>query len=144
MLFQRHTLKVARGQLKTPAQTRISITGREGRVLHWPEAKKPSMARWSSGCIWFAGARKINAGEGAYSDFIRAYTSEQYRLRTGETLSPTLLQESSDRIAEAVINDIITNGELPTINVLGQKDASQTAADVFNGDQGIWSGTSNW
>lgn len=36
---------------------------------------------------WFRAAMQVNRSEGVYATFIREYTSEQTRLRTGETVS---------------------------------------------------------
>tara|TARA_R110000803_G_scaffold210683_1_gene283157 strand:+ start:1448 stop:3679 length:2232 start_codon:yes stop_codon:yes gene_type:complete len=90
--------------------------------------------------VWFWGAKEINAGEGPFSDFIRSYTSAQYHIRFGATLSPVDLQDVSNAIAEAVISDVINRNDLPPINDLADLDASQTAAQFFQGEEAVWSG----
>jgi hypothetical protein len=65
---------------------------------------------------WLQAASLINRGVGPFSDFIRAYTAEQYHLRNGGYPNASKVQQSSNVIALAVIQDIIdSGGELPTL-----------------------------
>lgn len=90
--------------------------------------------------IWLDGASQINRGEGVFSKFIRDYTSKQYEIRYGLPLSPDEVQNASNRIAKAVIEDVITLRNLPNIDDLALRDAGQSAKGIFNGDAAVWSG----
>lgn len=89
---------------------------------------------------WFVGAEKVNRDSGAFSTFIRQYTNAQSELRTGTSLTKAQLDNASNAIAAAVLNDIIINKTLPNLALLGERDANQTATDLFNGEVAVWSG----
>lgn len=55
--------------------------------------------------LWLQGARHINKGEGEYSDFIREYTATQYEIRFGQPLPADAMQNASNEIAKAVVQD---------------------------------------
>lgn len=94
------------------------------------------------------GAKEINADNGPFSDFIRNYTKQQYELRFGETPSHEQVQQASDAIATAVIDDILNlnpdhpnpTHTFPTLEALGKYDAEKAAAVLFKGDTAGWSG----
>lgn len=90
--------------------------------------------------VWFWGAKSINAGEGVFSEFIRDYTAAQYFIRFGEQLDPNEIQAASDAIGQAVISDVLRLNDLPSIELLADRDASATAQSSFNGDEAVWSG----
>ena len=71
---------------------------------------------------WFRGAEQANAGQGAYSEMIRAYSRRQMELRgIGDLYTPALMQEASNRVAERALADIL--GEIPGTDRL-QTDGS--------------------
>ncbi|WP_269586164.1 putative Ig domain-containing protein [Roseibium sp. Sym1] len=98
---------------------------------------------------WFAVARDVNAGIGAYSDFIRNYTAAQIEIRVGYSPSDisNILQKASDDIGRAVFSDILANeNRLPTLDQIGENDATETidtivesVSDLVN-PTAIWSG----
>ncbi|WHO82591.1 calcium-binding protein [Rhizobium leguminosarum] len=90
---------------------------------------------------WVNGAQQVNAGVGDFSYFIRQYSTAQYVLRFGEA-SQTSLQVVSDAVARRVADDILATGELPSLAVIGSRDAGETIALYFNNDKGGWSGNS--
>ncbi|TBY26963.1 hypothetical protein E0H93_28165 [Rhizobium leguminosarum bv. viciae] len=90
---------------------------------------------------WVNGAQQVNAGVGDFSHFIRQYSTAQYVLRFGEA-SQTSLQVVSDAVARRVADDILSTGELPSLAVIGSRDAGETIALYFNNDKGGWSGNS--
>ena len=102
---------------------------------------------------WVKGARQVNADDGSYfSDFIRDYTSTQYELRYGQTLSDLDIQNASNKIIDAFAKDIISSeGILPSLLQTGQFDAGSIAANIFNNslfnstlpnhDYSPWAGT---
>ncbi|WP_316014681.1 hypothetical protein [Roseobacter sp. HKCCA0434] len=91
---------------------------------------------------WFSAARLTNRGEGPASDLIRTYTSSQVEIRTGQALSPALLDEASDAIASTVVADILATGALPSLEQIGEHDATKAleALAAFSDDPAIWSG----
>lgn len=97
---------------------------------------------------WFIGARDVNRGTGAFSDFIRGYTESQIAIRLGTSVgsSNELLDRASDAIGAAVINDIVSSGDtLPSLNRIGSIDAGRTLAQIaadtgLPADTAIWSG----
>ena len=101
---------------------------------------------------WFAAAAQVNQGVGGSSDFIRRFTAEQIKIRTGNNPDlTTILQESSDTIAREIFNQFerrmsIIDGrtyyELQDLQTIGDTDAAeglQILASVVD-DPGIWSG----
>ena len=87
---------------------------------------------------WLRGAAQVNSGQGAYANFIRAYTTAQMAER-GLTSSISL-QEDSDRIALKVMGDIVQSGSIPALDTMAQEGAGIAAAYVRNGDLSPWSG----
>lgn len=81
----------------------------------WEPAEGIDHGAW----IFFRGVSEVNwdpalnpdtTADTTYSEFIRSYTSAQYGVRFGSALSEEMLQETSNRIAEAIINDVIDLG----------------------------------
>ncbi|MCF6323458.1 MAG: hypothetical protein L3J89_03895 [Gammaproteobacteria bacterium] len=61
---------------------------------------------------WFRGAEQANAGTGAFSAMIRAYSERQMELRgIGDLYSADLMQDASNRVAILALEDIL--GETP-------------------------------
>ncbi|MEL6323479.1 MAG: VWD domain-containing protein, partial [Pseudomonadota bacterium] len=96
---------------------------------------------------WFIGARDVNRGVGPFSDFIRAYTQAQIEIRLGGSIENAdgLLDNASDAIGRAVLDDILNSGALPSLNDIGTFDAGATIANIANNtglpaDTAIWSG----
>ena len=91
--------------------------------------------------IWFEGAADVNRGRGAFSDFIREYTSAQFQTRFGgDALSQSELQGASNSIAIAVLADVLSSRSVPSAFDLGLNDASVVAATFFKADEAGWSG----
>lgn len=101
---------------------------------------KPAPGVDRNSWVWLAGATDVNAGTGAANDFIRTYTKKQMEIRSGETVSDAKLQEISDEIAKAVLNDAIVSGALPSIIKIATDDASKTVAGIPGADAAVWSG----
>lgn len=92
--------------------------------------------------LWLNGARDVNSGVGYFSDYIRMYTEKQYLLRTGEVLDSSAIQDTSNVIALAVANQIISdNGLIPDILTIGEDDAGSIAAGIFLDNYSGWAGT---
>ncbi len=91
---------------------------------------------------WLRGAADVNEGVGPFSTLIRTFTSTQHEIRHGSSLSGETLSQISNKIAEKVIQDIITspNWELPNLEIIGNRDASVVVSEEFNDDYGAWSG----
>lgn len=90
---------------------------------------------------WLKGAENVNRGVGPFSAFIRAYTAEQLLIREGRSVSQAMLNNASDDIARAVIQDIVDNGGLvPSLNQIGQRDASGTLGALGTSQPAVWSG----
>ena len=89
--------------------------------------------------VWLQGAKEINRGQGAYSEFIREYTALQYETRTGQAYPNGVDQIASNKIADAVITDIIESKTLPNIDQIAIEDANNAVIDL-TGDKAVWSG----
>jgi len=76
---------------------------------------------------WFRGAEQANDGQGVFSFLIRTYTQRQAELRLGREFTPQELQDASNKVADAVLNDIVSNPslEIPTIDAIAENDAKQ-------------------
>jgi hypothetical protein len=108
--------------------------------------------------LWISGARNVNSDSGAFADYIREYTAEQYLLRTGQsvpggtTTNPSaLIQVTSNIISKRFIADLFgelagpeatppdqiigsfTSLTLPDLNRVGAIDAGAAASTIFNG-----------
>lgn len=108
--------------------------------------------------LWISGARNVNSDNGAFANYIRDYTAEQYLLRTGQsvpggtTTSPSaLIQVTSNIISKRFIADLFgllpgpeatppdqitgsfTSLTLPDLNRVGAIDAGAAASTIFNG-----------
>ncbi|MFZ4703981.1 MAG: hypothetical protein ACOYMG_28385, partial [Candidatus Methylumidiphilus sp.] len=65
---------------------------------------------------------------------IREYTELQYQLRSGVTMSPSILQIASNEIAANFLTEIVNGGGvLPNLDTVGRVDAASAAANLFNG-----------
>ncbi|WP_281383142.1 calcium-binding protein, partial [Aureimonas pseudogalii] len=93
---------------------------------------------------WLNGASKVNKGDGSYGDFIRAWTAEQYKIRTGDYMSPSngALQNASNAIALNVTNQALS-GIFPDLQTIGANDAGGVIGAIFadKSDFAPWSGT---
>jgi hypothetical protein len=143
----------------TPQQKTLLLGLNPGATTGWTTAKARQayawLAQWTSTSasltdpklgvdrsiwLWLQGARTVNLGTGYSSTFIRTYTAEQYRLRTGKILDPVLLQKSSDAIAQLVTRRIVnSNGVLPTLLNIAADD-SQGVSQTLNIPLAAWSG----
>jgi len=87
---------------------------------------------------WISGARDVNAGSGVFSEYIRNYTAEQYRLRVGDISAKDLdgkLNAASNEIAINLIQGMLDhNGVLPSIEGIGIIDGGAAASELFTGD----------
>jgi len=92
--------------------------------------------------LWLRGAAHVNENEGhPYSEYIRSYTANQFKLRFGEGSNPdALISNASNVIATNVISTVLSTGELPTIEEIALFDALPAANGVFDGDLGGWAG----
>ncbi|GGI54681.1 calcium-binding protein [Oxalicibacterium solurbis] len=93
--------------------------------------------------LWLRGATEANAGRGAFSELIRAYTSNQAELRYGSTVSATQMQEASNAVAQNLIDDLLgrnqepngtgwPRGQVPDITRIAEADATQVGLVLFN------------
>ncbi|NKF23344.1 calcium-binding protein [Solimonas marina] len=88
--------------------------------------------------LWLQGATEANAGRGAFSELIRAYTESQYELRYGEPIPDGLMQEASNAVCQAVLNDLFginnpdTRRIIPGINDIAVNDATAVGLVLFN------------
>jgi hypothetical protein len=90
--------------------------------------------------LWVRGARLVNAGQGPFANFIREYTSIQYKLRTSQDLSAADLNRASNGIAQAFVSDVLARG-VPDIAGTGFNDAGPTASTLFGDNFSPWAGT---
>lgn len=111
------------------------LTSPDGVIIAVPAVDVPSNV-WQ----WFQGAEQVNRGTGPFSDYIREYTAEQYRIRTGTEPASGFLQHASDEIAKLVIDDILSDGVLPSLAQIGSADAAKSTESFPNGDPAAWSG----
>ena len=93
-----------------------------------------------SALLWLDGATDVNMGLGVFSGFIREYTSQQHEIRYGSPLSNAQLQAASDRVADNVMDDVISSGTFPDIGRIAVHDASGAVQADFGGDFSAWSG----
>ena len=92
---------------------------------------------------WFAGAEQSNAGEGIFSAFLRAYSTREYVLHYASNAG-ALMQVASNRVAENAITDIFdTNGALPGIDRIAERDATGVGAILFDRDRNDTAFTNN-
>jgi hypothetical protein len=73
---------------------------------------------------WFRGATQFNRGQGVFSTFIREYTAEQVRVRTGSSVSVEDMNRASDEIGKRVIASITTVNGLIDLTTIGDDDAA--------------------
>lgn len=93
--------------------------------------------------IWMRGAAQINAGQGAFSTFIRGYTQAQYEARYGTTAPGVvegLIQTASNNIASNVLGHILSDGHVQALSEIALQDALPAAQLLFGGDAGGWAG----
>lgn len=87
---------------------------------------------------WIAGARDVNAGSGVFSEYIRNYTAEQYRLRVGDISAKDLdaaLNTASNEIGINLIQGMLNRGGLlPSIEGIGIIDGGAAASRLFTGE----------
>jgi Ca2+-binding RTX toxin-like protein len=87
---------------------------------------------------WLHGATQANAGQGAYSAMIRAYSAQQMVLR-GVEYSDELMQLASNKVAERALEDILRTDRIqpdgtwlfPTIHELAERDATGVGEVLF-------------
>ncbi|MES2634685.1 MAG: putative Ig domain-containing protein [Pseudomonadota bacterium] len=94
-----------------------------------------------SSLLWLRGAAEANSGRGAFSELIRSYTTTQYQLRYGESLSAGKMQEASNAVAQNLIDDLLgrnapvwPKGQVPDIDRIGLADATAVGQVLFNRD----------
>lgn len=94
--------------------------------------------------LWFAGAARVNADIGIFSDFIRDYTVAQGAIRKQVLFSDLDLSLASDNVARAVFGfvPIGQDGILPTIDEIAVDDATEVGNTLFPELTGnpAWSG----
>lgn len=95
---------------------------------------------------WFRGAEQANAGQGAYSAVIRAYSQRQMELRgIGHLYTPALMQVASNQVAINALKDILDLDEdafnrlqsdgtwlFPTIDDIAANDAIGVGKVLFD------------
>ncbi|WP_339083096.1 calcium-binding protein [Pseudomonas sp. TMP9] len=87
---------------------------------------------------WLHGAAQANAGQGAYSAMIRAYSAQQMVLR-GVEYSDELMQLASNKVAERALEDILSTDRIqpdgtwlfPTIDEIAERDATGVGEVLF-------------
>lgn len=78
-----------------------------------------------------------------YSNFIRNYSIAQYEIRFGTPATESQVQQTSDQIADEIINDILDNyGLIPNIDNIAERDAAGAAVTLFGSGVNIagWAG----
>ena len=109
--------------------------------------------------IWFDGAAKVNAGDGAFSILIREYTQNQGWLHWDRRFSEfdsvssvSELQEASNEVARNTFENLqLQNWVLPDIEAIALDDATAVGEILFDfasgdtinsdGQNAAWSGT---
>lgn len=118
------------------------------------------VASTGSSLLWLRGATEANAGRGAMSELIRAYTDTQYQLRYGTGIPAGKMQEASNAVAENLIKDLLglsddgwPRGQVPDIARIAFGDAKAVGRVLFGPESGkdpgdtaflqnsAWSGT---
>lgn len=106
-------------------------------------------ATYGSSVLWLDGATEANAGRGAFSDLIRAYTNEQYELRYGNELGDSLMQLASDNVARALFANLFgkavdsIRGKVPVIGEIARDDARAVGDTLFGRDASDTASTVN-
>ena len=89
--------------------------------------------------LWFEGAAEVNAGRGAFSEVIRAYSRRQMELR-GISYSDSLMQDASNAVAKNALEDILFGIDrlqadgtwlFPTIDDIAVNDATGVGQTLF-------------
>ncbi|WP_313248355.1 calcium-binding protein [Stenotrophomonas acidaminiphila] len=88
--------------------------------------------------LWFEGAALANAGRGAFSELIRAYSRRQMELR-GIGYTNELMQAASNQVAFNALNDILNDSRnqgnglwlFPTIADIANRDATGVGQVLF-------------
>jgi hypothetical protein len=89
---------------------------------------------------WFRGAALINRGEGVFSAFIREYTAEQSRIRTGDGVSVADMNKASDEIGRLVVRDINEAKGLIELSTIGNNDSAGMLKVINQVTPAGWSG----
>jgi hypothetical protein len=112
-------------------------------LYNWLSAAQASGTEVDLGVLdWLAGAKDVNSGVGFNAQLIDDYSSYIYQIRSGTSLSASVLQQASNNIAISLASDVIRrNGSIPGIIGLGVDDAGATASGVFAGVYSPWAGT---
>jgi hypothetical protein len=84
--------------------------------------------------IWINGAIHVNANDSFFGTYIRNYTKEQYKLRSGLVLTDQQTQRVSNDIAKSFVADVLDHhGTIPTLQAIAKYDAGAAASDIFEG-----------
>jgi len=93
--------------------------------------------------LWLRGATEANAGRGAMSTLIRAYTETQCQLRYGTTPTPQQMQQASNAVAQNLLNDLLgrnapqwPKGQVPDITRIAFADATAVGRELFGSKLG--------
>lgn len=83
--------------------------------------------------IWLLGASQATAGEGIFSELIRASTVRQWELHFGpdEPMPEGLIQEASNKVADSVLRNILDDKILPSIDSIAENDAEEVGLTIF-------------
>lgn len=91
--------------------------------------------------LWLRGAAEANAGRGAMSALIRAYTETQHLLRYGDEPTRPQVQAASDEVAKRLLEQLLGQdrdgwpiGKVPDIDNIADKDATAVGFVLFNRD----------
>lgn len=148
-------------ELQTLREMRDSATpGSYWQIYAWLAdlLETKGVSSTDSTVLWLRGATEANAGRGAMSALIRAYTDTQHRLRYGTTAGE--MQEASDEVAKNLLKDLLGEsddgwpvGQVPDISRIADADASAVGEALFGPASGhdpqdtaflnnsAWSGT---
>ena len=154
------SIMLTEAEMSTIAQLRAQADA--GQIAYWnvyAHLATTLIGKGISGqdstVLWLRGATEANAGRGAMSELIRAYTSTQAQLRYGVNVGAIDMQRASDAVAKNLLRDLFgeragTNrGEVPSITQIAVQDANAVGEILFKRDESdtaftrnsAWSGT---
>lgn len=90
--------------------------------------------------IWLEGVIDVNKEVGDQSEFIRTYNGKQAELRFGNPLTDLQLDKASDDIALKVIDRVLLNNLLPTVEQAAGDDVATVSTSLLHSDSSAWAG----
>ncbi len=133
-------------ELATLTAMRVQAIG--GQIGYWEIYNWLANTMQSKGAqssdqtvLWLRGATEANAGRGAMSALIRAYTESQYQLRYGTVLDAAQMQVASNAVASNLLKDLLGEnpqwpaGQVPDITRIAFADATAVGSVLFDIDK---------